>query len=356
MQTFECPCGLRLFFENSRCLACERDVGWCPVCRTLTALEPAADGDGVVCARAACGAALRRCHNYATHHVCNRCVQRGATPPGGTADQPLCDMCRFNAVIPDLSIAGNLEKWGRLEVAKRRVLHQFESLGLPPYEGLGLKPTLSFDFKADESPAAGGWRTMGREQVYTGQRDGKVTINIREADSVERERTRVLMGESQRTLVGHFRHELSHYLWDALIAAGPLQPAFNELFGNPVQPLYVDALETYHDSGPPEDWASQYISPYASMHPLEDWAETAATFLDICGVVETAHAHGHAPATPRDMSFDNLLRRFVPLSLFCNEINREIGISDIIVAAFTPPVRDKLGYAHRVLLGSTSPQ
>jgi hypothetical protein len=41
-----------------------------------------------------------------------------------------------------------------------------------------------------------------------------VTINIAEADPVERERRRKEMGEPYRTLLGHFRHEIAHYYWD----------------------------------------------------------------------------------------------------------------------------------------------
>ena len=34
---------------------------------------------------------------------------------------------------------------------------------------------------------------------------------------IERERLRVDMNESHRTLIGHFRHEIGHYYWDLLI-------------------------------------------------------------------------------------------------------------------------------------------
>lgn len=57
------------------------------------------------------------------------------------------------------------------------------------------------------------WSTGKEERVYTGHADGRNTINLREADTVEREKTRVLFQEAHRTVVGHFRHEIAHYFW-----------------------------------------------------------------------------------------------------------------------------------------------
>src|SRR2546425_662994 len=73
-------------------------------------------------------------------------------------------------------------------------------------------PPLRFDFKADVIAQGDFWRSFGKtEKVYTGHDAGRITINIREADDVEREKLRVDMGESHRTLIGHFRHEIGHY-------------------------------------------------------------------------------------------------------------------------------------------------
>ena len=51
-------------------------------------------------------------------------------------------------------------------------------------------------------------------------RDGLITINIAEADSAERERRRLELGEPYRTLLGHLRHEVGHYYWDLLVRDG----------------------------------------------------------------------------------------------------------------------------------------
>ena len=64
--------------------------------------------------------------------------------------------------------------------------------------------------------------------MHTGYKDGCITINIREADDAERKKTRVAFNEPQRTLVGHFRHELGHYFWDRLVQ-GRCGDEFREL-------------------------------------------------------------------------------------------------------------------------------
>jgi hypothetical protein len=88
---------------------------------------------------------------------------------------------------------------------------------------------LAFDFKADLIPKDGLWRNLANtEQVYTGHASGTITINIREADDVEREKLRVDLGESKRTLIGHFRHEIAIY-WD--VVKDRREP-FKQLFGD----------------------------------------------------------------------------------------------------------------------------
>lgn len=58
--------------------------------------------------------AYRQCANDTQHHVCNWMVPQ---------EDPnrLCEACRLNQVIPNLNVTGDLERWHKLEVAKRRV-------------------------------------------------------------------------------------------------------------------------------------------------------------------------------------------------------------------------------------------
>jgi hypothetical protein len=43
----------------------------------------------------------------------------------------------------------------------------------------------------------------------------------------------------------------------------------------------MGGAEANHENGPPPDWATKYISSYASTHPWEDWAETWAHYLHV---------------------------------------------------------------------------
>ncbi len=352
MQTFTCACEQRLFFENSQCLGCGRPVGWCPACQTLTALEPTGTFNEFTCARPSCRTRLRLCENYARYQVCNRCVAADQDPPDGTRDHPLCDMCCFNDVIPDLSVTGNVDRWRRLEIAKRRMLWLLQLLNLPPFDARAARLRLTIDFKADAIRTQQGWQPMGTEKVYTGYADGRITLNIREADSVEREKLRVSFGESHRTLIGHFRHEIAHYLYDVCVAGTGHYPGFVALFGDPNNPPYADALPAYYRNGPPADWQRCFISAYASMHPLEDWAETAAAVLEAHSVLDTACHHGFTATDPAVADFDTLLDRFIDLGIFLNEVNRAMGLLDVVPGVVTPTVRDKLAFAHRCLAPS----
>ena len=381
MRTFECVCENVLFFENSLCTQCDREVGWCPACEAIAPIEPMAQGDGWRCLLPGCGAELSKCDNYRVEGVCNRMVPRGtgnATPgdqagprqaprttapqaaepqtaaPQTTTEQILCDCCRHNAVIPDLSVAGHRERWARLEEAKRRLFFQLDAMGLP--RGDGLDPPLRFEFMTDALPTAtpGVWRPSGGDQVMTGHADGTVTINVREADDAERARMRMQMGEDYRTLLGHFRHEIGHYYWEVLIAPDPDRLArFVALFGDPESPTYAEALDRHYREGPPANWIERYTTEYATMHPWEDWAETWAAYLEVLSTIDTA-AHlgfGRRRASPYEqpVPMDELLARYRALGIDLNEINRAMGLMDLLTRNFPAPVIEKLHFVDEVV-------
>lgn len=357
MRTFSCVCGNSIFFDNSACLACGREVGFCPVCRQITALLP--DDAGLRCGNQECGATLTKCLNYAQHNVCNRCVAVGEgssgspPPPNNQAvgQQPLCDCCRFNATIPDLTVAGNLQKWYRLEAAKRRLFYDLALLGLPyGTTSDGIEPPLTFDFKADAIPKGNFWRTVGNsEKVYTGHANGRITINIREADDVAREQLRVDLGEAHRTLIGHFRHEIGHYYWDMLVK-GRREDLTKSVFGDHEHPTYAEALDAHYKNGPPADWAQAFVSPYATMHPWEDFAETWGTYLDMVSELDTAWHHGFGGTDdPVHADLDEMVRRYQELGIALNEINRSVGLLDVVPEVFVPPVVEKLRCIHELV-------
>jgi hypothetical protein len=339
MRTFTCVCGQTLFFENVACERCKREVGWCPSCNAIAALESLGDGN-YRCANAGCGAILVKCTNYAFEHVCNRCL---LAPP---ANGGLCDACRFNHTIPDLSVPGNRERWAELEAAKRRMLYNLDFLGLPYGSAAdGFDPPLAFDFKADTIPSEGLWRWMGAgERVYIGHADGKITINIREADSVEREKLRVDMGEAHRTLIGHFRHEIGHYFWDLLVR-GRREDTFKRMFGDHENPPYGEALQRHYSEGPPLDWRDRFVSAYASMHPWEDWAEMFALYLDVTSVLDTATNMGLIGAVDFG-DLDGMVTQYRRLGLVLNELNREMGLVDVVPEVLHTAVVEKLRFVH----------
>ena len=279
MNVFHCDhCDQLVFFENTVCVKCGNTLAYLPDLGDMGSLNPAGAGLWRSPLPRAEGRLYRLCDNYTQHNVCNWVVRD---------DDPntLCQSCRLTRVIPDLSRPGNKESWYKLEVAKRRLVYSLLALGCP-VESKDDEPQrgLAFEFLAD--PVAD-----GASPVLTGHDDGVITLNVAEADDVERERRRVRLHEPYRTLLGHFRHEVGHYYWDRLIKDSPLIDDFRERFGDERQD-YSQALQQHYDQGPRIDWQQQFVSAYASVHPWEDWAETWAHYLHMTDTLETAAACG----------------------------------------------------------------
>ena len=319
------------------------------MCKGIHAME--SDGNGnYQCTNPTCRAFVAKCYNYATYNICNRMVAQNGQHPA----QHLCDYCQLTETIPDLSVGDNITKWYKLEVAKRRLLYLLDLIGLPyGSKAEHFELPLSFDFKQDiEPPTFFGWVSIGQgEKVYTGHANGKITININEADPVEREKLRVQMNETQRTLIGHFRHEIGHYYWQLLVQ-GKDEDAFKALFGDHESPTYSEALDYYYKNGPKENWAKGYISAYATMHPWEDFAETWGTYLDMIAVLDTADNTELLEMPGEDLGnaqLDEMLLRYEDLSLRVNEVNRSLGLPDLLPETFSEPVVDKLRYIHRLV-------
>ena len=323
MRTFECHCGGTLFFDSTQCVKCGLEVGFCEHCRLVTAWTTS--DMGYSCSR--CDSQLVKCDNNFDHEACNHGVLVPATSPA------LCEYCRTTTVIPDLSVPGNLRYWRRLAFAKARVLYSLEELGVARRENNRLVlPGLSFEFRAD-----------AEEPVSTGHANGVITINIKEADHIEREKTRVEFGEPQRTLVGHFRHELGHYFWEQLVRDKCLTK-FRAVFGDETDPTYADAQASYYENGPKPDWQTNYISAYATMHPWEDFAESFNAYLDMAAVVSTSRNFNLTDCDSSD--FDAMVLAYERIGIIGNELNRDLGLLDLVPEVFTPPVVEKLRFIH----------
>jgi hypothetical protein len=332
---------------------CGHALGFLPDAADMSALQPAGGDQWRALAAPPERNRYRLCANYARENVCNWMVP---------AEDPhaFCRACRLNAIIPDLSVPGNRAHWSRLETAKRRLVYGLLQLGLPVVDRTeDPRRGLAFRFLADAQPS---FRESGK--VMTGHADGVITINLMEADSALREQLRLDMDEVYRTILGHFRHESGHYYWERLIRRERHHEPFRALFGDE-RADYDQALATHYSAGPPADWAQRYVTPYASMHPWEDWAETWAHYLHICDTLETAGAFDvrvRAPgledanahvAIGRDMfrasAFDALMEQWYPLTFAVNSINRSMGQPDLYPFVLSPSALDKLRFVHEVV-------
>jgi hypothetical protein len=325
MRVFDCACGARVFFDNTQCLSCGRELGFVP--EELELVSFFADGDEVETGRGR----YRKCRNYAREGVCNWLV---AT----TADGELCQACRLNHVIPDLSLPENRALWLEVEKAKRRLIYSLNQLGLPLLSKRDdAARGLSFDIKV----------SVGDERVLTGHADGLITLNLSEADAAEREKMRLAMKERYRTLLGHFRHEIGHYYWDRLVRDAERIADFRSVFGDESQD-YTEALRRHYASAPAPDYAERFISAYAASHPWEDFAETFAHYLHLVDTLETAQQFGFAePAEPQD--FERLMSQWYRLTVALNALNRSMGLPDAYPFAISPAVERKLRFVHELV-------
>ena len=261
----------------------------------------------------------RRCAN----DFCNWLVEDGAER---------CLSCRLTHTIPDQTVPGNRESWIKIEQAKKRVVVQLLALGLPPQPKWddGDIQGLAFDLLADVGGAPG---------VLTGHAQGVITLNIAEADDVARKAARTAFSEPMRTLLGHLRHEVGHYLQYRWLAGDDAAMVrCREVFGDE-RADYARALARHHAEGPPAGWQARFISAYASAHPWEDWAETCAHTLLVIDAVKTAAAWGlrldgqAARARLGDQVaekpvHDLVLDHWLPVAQFLNAMNRSLGLHD----------------------------
>jgi len=345
MKLFSCQgCGQLLYFENIRCENCGRALGYLTDLNEISALEPA--GEGVWRALAAPHRPVKFCGNYDAG-MCNWLVD--ADDPEG-----FCLACRHNRLVPDLSVAGHDVLWRKIETAKHRLFYSLLRLKLP-LEDRAQDPEhgLAFDFLADPPQA----HTTG---VMTGHNKGLITLALKEADDVTREKVRTTMGEPYRTLLGHFRHEIGHYFWDRLVAGDESKlEEFRTLFGDDRQD-YGEALQRYYQDGAPPGWRDDFVSLYAASHPWEDFAESWAHYLHIVDTLETAAAFGlkvrpwrakgvlaaAIDFDPYAADMDRLIEAWLPVEFATNNLNRSMGLADFYPFFLSSRAIEKLGFVH----------
>ena len=130
-----------------------------------------------------------------------------------------------------------------------------------------------------------------------GHVQGVVTISVTEAEPVLSATRREALHEPYRTMIGHMRHEISHMLWWRLSLREDFLDAFREMFGDERMD-YRAALQNHYEHGPPPDWRQRFLTSYASTHPHEDWAETAAHVLHLTDITDSFVAAGLSLPSP----------------------------------------------------------
>lgn len=344
MKIFQCGnCTNAIFFENNTCDNCGHLSGFRDIDRMMLTFNPL--GGALISDREE--VAYKFCRNK-EHNVCNWVIEKDSL-------QEYCSACQLNRTIPNLADVENFEKWQHLEVAKHRLIYQLQKVGLALPSKMTDPNGLCFDFVAQQNDAT----------LMTGHAEGVITILLREADSVLREKMRKQFLEPYRTLIGHLRHEVGHYFWDRLIATDTaVLEEFRQIFGDE-RSDYSDSLQQYYKTGAPEGWQHSFISKYATSHPWEDWAETWAHYLHIMDMVETAYFFGlhvkpknehkelktKASFDPYEIEdFDQIIKTCVPLSFAVNSINRAMGVPDVYPFVITENAIFKLKFIHKLLL------
>jgi hypothetical protein len=345
MVLFTCSnCGQAIYFENTRCERCGYAIGFVAE-EGGTVLRALATDNGIYFEEA--GGSYQYCSNF-QFEVCNWLVPMGGGGSGFGGAGAFCKACRPNRMIPNLQEPAYRAYWMLIEVAKHRLVYSLMRLGLPT-EGL------RFDFVADEKD----------KKVFTGHDNGLITINIAEADDLQREMARQNMNEPYRTLLGHFRHEVGHYYWDLLVRDAGRLGEYRELFGDDSR-VYEHALQYHYNQGASADWTDFYISAYASAHPWEDWAETWAHYMHIMDTFETAYAYGmqvrplasenngaQANFDPyKEKDFSRIIQQWLPLTYALNSINQSMGVGNLYPFIIVPLVMKKLSYIHSVCRAS----
>ncbi|WP_236978651.1 zinc-binding metallopeptidase family protein [Membranihabitans maritimus] len=347
MQIFRCTnCSRQVYFENTMCSNCGQNLGFNPLSLKMITLHRDNEGRWM---DEKSGQFFHYCTN-SQFEVCNWIINNNDPAQ-------FCIACSLNQTIPDLSRNEFLIRWRTIENAKHRLIYSLLKWDLPVIsKTLDSERGLSFNFKSDDD-------MPGSKRVLTGHSKGNITMNIAEADDVEREMARNKMDEVYRTVLGHFRHEIGHYYWEIFVKENVLLQDFRRVFGDETID-YQQSLEKYYQEGAPDDWNQNYISAYATMHPWEDWAETWSHYMHIVDTLETAQAFELIPTSKfkanssfayANSNFEEILESWVPLTLAMNSLNRSMGAKDLYPFVINASSRMKLKFVHDLIHGIDSP-
>jgi hypothetical protein len=349
MRLFACDkCNQVVHFDNRQCVRCNHRLGFLPDDLAMYALEPL-DGEGWHLAGHR-DRNVRFCAN-AGLDICNWLIGEGD-------DGDFCLACRHNRLVPNTDTPDGVDRWRNIGQAQRHLFYSLLRLKLPhPDRQQDPEGGLVFDFLEDIVQSDG-----NVVAAMTGHEEGVIAIRAAEADGVTRELARTSMNEPYRTLLGHFRHETGHFIWNKLVRDRDVFDGFRAVFGDERQD-YAAALQNHYANGAPSGWQDNFISAYAAVHPWEDFAECFAHYLHIVDILETAHAFGIAidPPGHEEMAAkvdfnpylarnaEQLVSAWIPLSVAINAIQRSMGQPDSYPFVLSPPVVAKLEYIHQLV-------
>ena len=264
----------------------------------------------------------------------NRCGCNWIADPASVFG--LCFSCTLTRTRPADGDMVGLGQYWIAESAKRRLIFGLDELQLPIKVSDG-SVGLAFDLLSSS-----------HGKIITGYQNGIITLDLAESNDAHRETLRASMDEPYRTVLGHFRHEIGHYYCE-LLALGPdRREEFRALFGDE-STSYEDALQRHYSTGSGQNWQNRFISAYATMHPLEDFAEVFGHFLHIADTLQTAQEFGliadQQRVDPLETPMAELIARtWLPLTKALNQINRSLGRPDLYPFVLAQPVIVKLAF------------
>jgi hypothetical protein len=320
VKSFQCAvCASPLFFENSVCVSCGTSLGFSRAEREIVPVDErgryvdAADLVWWVCANLD----LSGCTWLAP-------LEGGA-----------CFACSLTRTRPNDSDLVGLTEYKPAEEAKRHLIVELDSLGLPVIS----------KFEDPENGLAFDLLSSVAEKVVIGHENGVITLDLAESDDAHREQVRAQLDEPYRTMLGHFRHEVGHYYEWQLVRSPATRARYRELFGDETIDYQVE-IDRHYTHGPPAGWETSFLSTYATMHPFEDFAETWAHYLHISDTIETAAQQGLLSLAPASSTTfrDRVTGVWIPLAIGLNQINRSMGKDDLYPFVIPTPVLEKMAF------------
>ena len=351
MKLFRCDnCGNAIHFDNRVCVNCGFRLGFVPEALGLYAIQPdPAQSDRW--RRVDQQQYLYRFCPNAQWDICNWLIP-------SESPETFCQACRYNGLVPDPKTEVGLKRWRAIGEAQRHLFYSFLRWDLPrPGRQEDPVSGLVFDLKDDDILPDGTCKP-----ALIGHDEGRIVIRTAEADDATRELMREQLNEPYRTLLGHFRHETGHFIWNKLVRDQNKFDSFRAVFGDE-RADYDQAIQAHYTNGPPVNWQNAYISDYATTHPWEDFAECFAHNLHIVDSLETAHIYGIAlaPISHGEMTayanfdpysvldFERIAEVWIPLSVALNSIHHSMGERDLYPFILTPQVKTKLAYVHSLI-------